>query len=100
MSGTGPKYARRSDDNHSGLYNDLKDAIGEDAVQDVSRYPGLGYDLIARHIEGWPEFLEVKRPADPAPLTAAERKARDRWGNHWHEVKTLEEALAALGRLP
>ncbi len=91
-----PAYARRTDDNHAEIRDALRQIPGV-YCQDVSAASGLGFDLLCNFRGGPPVFLEVKRPKDPKPLSESERRARDHWGTYWHEIKTLDEALAALG---
>lgn len=92
---TGPRYARRTDENHAEIRDQLGDVPGV-YVQDVAALPGLGFDLLCNYLGGPPVFLEIKRPKNAEPLTASERRARDHWGAYWHRVTTLAEALAAL----
>jgi hypothetical protein len=96
MSKSGPRYARRTDDNHAEIRDDLRDVPGV-YCKDVSGVPNLGFDLIVNFRGGRPLFVEVKRPNDPAPLTPAECRARDHWGSYWIVVDNLEGVLTALG---
>lgn len=90
------RRASRPDSNHAEIREGLRDIFGTAAVQDVSMYPGLGFDLIA-YIGGSIAFLEVKQPQSRDRLTDSEIAARLRYGNIWHVVTTLEEALAVIG---
>jgi hypothetical protein len=96
MTGKGPRHARRTDDNHSEIRDALRDVPGV-YCHDVSAVAGLGFDLLCNFRGGAPVFLEVKQPATRNDLTKSERKARDHWGDAWHVVTSLEEALRALG---
>lgn len=95
MTNYGPRRARRTDDNHAAIRDGLRDAFGTDAVQDVSMYAGLGFDLIAC-VRGRVTFLEVKPPRKAARLTDSEVSARLRYGERWRVVATLDEALEAV----
>lgn len=98
MSGTGPKYARRKDTNHPALMGQLMDVPGV-FVQDVSRYPGLGFDLIVTchsRRPGFVLFVEIKREKDPAPISPAEQRARAALGENWIEAATIEPVLRRL----
>ena len=96
MSGTGPRYNRRPDRNQKTL---LEQAAGVPGlkVENVSHHAGLGYDAIARYQDGPPMALEIKDPADPAPLTVSEKKMRAFLGDYWRQVTTIEDVLRALG---
>lgn len=99
MTSTGPRYRRRKDDNHNTLAGQLADVPGV-FVQDVSRYPGLGFDLIVTcqsRRPGFILFVEIKREKDPARLSAAELRARAHLGDNWIEAQTVEPVLTRLG---
>lgn len=99
MTGTGPKYARRKDGNHNELAAQLADVPGV-YVKDVSRYPGLGYDLIVKCEARRPSFVllvEIKREKDPSALTESEQRARAALGENWIEANRIEPILARLG---
>lgn len=89
------RYASKIDGNHAAIRDGLKATFGPDAVQDVARYAGLGFDLIIA-ARGVVRFLEVKRPGQTWRLSDSESAARERYGNHWRCVTTLEEALEAV----
>jgi hypothetical protein len=89
------RYAAKKDTNHGEIQKGLKDTFGPDAVQDVSMYPRLGFDLIAI-ARGRVMFLEVKQPKKVTHLTESEQEARARYGDYWRVVTTLEEALEAM----
>lgn len=88
-------YARKVDVNHAAIRDGLRGVFGTDAVQDVSMYPGLGFDLIAC-VRGRVAFLEVKPPRKATRLTESELSARRRYGDNWRVVTTLDEALEAV----
>ncbi len=83
------------DTNHAAIRDGLRAIFGPDAVQDVSMYPRLGFDLIAI-ARGRVMFLEVKQPKKVTHLTESEQEARARYGDYWRVVTTLEEALEAM----
>lgn len=89
------RYAAKSDINHAEIRDGLREC--GIAVQDVARYPGLGFDLIAARAGGPPMLLEVKQPRTVTRLTESEQAARAVYGDYWRVVTTLDEALAALG---
>ena len=98
MSKSGPRYARRTDDNHLELRDALRDVPGV-YCPDVSAVAGLGFDLLCNFRGGSPVFLEVKRSDKRDDLTDSEKRARDHWGEAWHVVTTTDEALRALGAI-
>jgi len=88
----------RTDGNHGEIKRALQ-AIAR-PVYDAAR---LGYgisDLITRHLDGSIVFMEIKRD-DVVPsarkLTPAEAAFRALWPDRYVVVKTVEEALAAVG---
>ncbi len=89
------RYATKVDINHGEIRDGLRAVFGDDAVQDVSMYPRLGFDLII-YAGGAVAFLEVKQPRKATKLTESEQDARRRYGNLWHVVTTLEEALELM----
>ncbi len=89
------RRAAKTDVNHAEIRDGLRDVFGPAAVQDVSMYSGLGFDLIAV-ARGRVMFLEVKQPRQVTRLTESETAARERYGQQWRVVTTLDEALAAL----
>lgn len=96
---TGPRYKRRKDTNHNELAAQLADVPGV-FVQDVSRFPSLGFDLIVTYQAARPNFIllvEIKRERDPAPLSPAEQRARAHLGENWIEARTVEDVLRRLG---
>jgi len=95
---SGPRYARRNDDNHSQIGRDLKSVPGV-YCQDVSRAAGLGFDFIVSYQDGPPYLVEIKRPTDPAPLTASEQRAKAHWGQWWVEATSAVDVLAHIGAI-
>lgn len=89
------RYAARTDLCHAEIRDGLRRVFGPDAVQDVSMYSGLGFDLIAV-ARGRVMFLEVKQPRQVTRLTESEAAARTRYGQQWRVVTTLDEALEVL----
>ena len=92
--------ARRKDANHRQVQDRLE--VEGFEVQDVSMYPGLGWDLIVTRYEdgGGPVwFLEVK-DGEKAPskrkLTLSEAEARSRYPRQFRLVNSPDEALEAL----
>jgi hypothetical protein len=83
------------DTNHAAIRDGLRAIFGPDAVQDVSMYPRLGFDLIAI-ARGRLALLEVKPPKRVTRLTDSELAARARYGDYWRCVTTLEEAIAVM----
>ena len=98
MTTTGPRYRRRKDGNHPTLMRQLMDVPGV-FVQDVSRFPGLGFDLIVTCHSRRPGFIllvEIKREKDPSALTESELRARASLGENWLEASTIEPILERL----
>lgn len=93
------RRAAKTDVNHAEIRDGLRRVFGPAAVQDVSMYRGLGFDLIAV-ARGRTMFLEVKQPKKVTQLTKSELDARARYGAQWHVVTTLEEALEVLQEKP
>ncbi len=89
------RRAAKVDVNHAAIRDGLRAVFGAAAVQDVSMYSGLGFDLIAV-ARGRIALLEVKPPRKASKLTDSELAARVRYAGFWHVVTTLEEALEAL----
>ena len=89
------RYASKVDTVHRDIRDGLRAIFGAEAVQDVSMCAGLGFDLIVVS-RGILRFLEVKGPKSAKRLTASERAAWERYGNYWHIVTSLDEALQVL----
>lgn len=89
------RRAAKTDTNHAEIRDGLRHVFGPAAVQDVSMYSGLGFDLIAV-ARGRLMFLEVKPPRKATKLTESEQDARARYGDHWRVVTTLDEAIGVL----
>ena len=89
------RRAAKTDLNHATIRDGLRAVFGPDAVQDVSMYRGLGFDLIAV-ARGRVMFLEVKEPKSVTRLSDSEQAARRRYPGVWRVVTTLDEALETL----
>lgn len=89
------RYAAKVDGNHAAIRDGLRAVFGDEAVQDVSMYPRLGFDLIAV-ARGRLLLLEIKPPRKATKLTDSELAARARYGDYWRVVTSFEEALEAL----
>lgn len=94
------RYARRVDANHGTVKDRLQ---GEGfQVQDVSMYPGLGFDLIVTTMDdgGGPVwFLEVKdgdKPPSARKLTDSELEAKARYPQQFRLVNSPDEAVEAV----
>lgn len=88
------RYAGKVDTNHAAIRDGLRQIYGKDAVQDVSMFPGLGFDLIFRRHDDPPLFLEVKTREKRNRLEPSEIAAKERYGPFWRLVITIEDALA------
>ena len=71
------RYAARTDSCHAEIRDGLRDVFGSDAVQDVSMYPRLGFELIAV-TRGRLMLLEVKTPATAMAITGASSRRSTR----------------------
>ena len=89
------RYAKKPDMNHADIRDALK-AIPGMRVLDTAAMAGLGCDLMARFQDGPPRLLEIKSGAKK-PLTDSERRAAALFGNYWHRIETLEDALRVFG---
>lgn len=92
---SGPRYNRKPDGNQKTLLQQIKGVPGI-KVKDVSTFPGLGYDLVARYQDGPPHALEIKID-EKEPLSDSEMKARDFLGEFWHRVLDIEDVLVVFG---
>lgn len=90
-------YRAKFDASHVPITQALK-RLGWPFV-DCARYPGLGCDILSRHVNGYPIFLELKTPGPPSSLklTESEQSLRDLFPQFWRMVTNLEHALEALG---
>ena len=89
------RHAARTDANHAAIRDGLRALFGPEAVHDVSACSGLGFDLILV-ARGILLLLEVKQPGKAKRLTDSERAALERYGEFYHVVTSLDEALAAI----
>ena len=89
------RYAKKTDLTHAAIRDGLRSIFGAEAVQDVSMCAGLGFDLIVVS-RGILRFLEIKGPKSVNRLTDSERAALERYGEFYHVVTSLDEALAAI----
>ncbi len=94
------KYRRQQDSSHVAITKALR------AVhwwhRDVSRHAGLGCDILTRHKDGYPVFLELKPPGGPPSsrqLTESEETLRAAFPHFFALATTPEEALRAVGLL-
>ncbi len=91
------RYRAKFDASHKEITKGLK-RLGW-WFRDCARYPGLGFDILTRHIEGWPLMLEVKNPGPPSSqtLTDSERFVAEAFPQFFVVVTTLDGALRAIG---
>lgn len=92
---SGPRYKRKTDGNQKTLLQQIRSVPGI-KVDDVSMFPGLGYDLVARYQDGPPHALEVKL-TEKEPLTDSEKAARIFLGAYWHRILDIEDVLRVFG---
>ncbi len=71
------RRAAKTDTNHAEIRDGLRHVFGPAAVQDVSMYSGLGFDLIAV-TRGRLMLLEVKTPAPAMAITGASSRRSTR----------------------
>jgi hypothetical protein len=71
-------------------------------ILDTSRHAGLGCDFITRHKDGFPIFLEVKRPGPPhcRKLTDSEKRLQAMNISFYRIAQSVEEAFEAVGLPP
>ncbi len=69
--------------------------------KDVSMHRGLGFDILTRHKDGFPIFLELKPDDVPSrcKLTESELAMREAFPHFFRVAKTVEQAFAAVGLL-
>jgi len=67
--------------------------------KDCARYPGLGFDILTRHKDGFPLMLEIKNPGPPSSqkLTDSEQAMMEAYPQFFRVVTTLEGVLRAIG---
>jgi hypothetical protein len=68
-------------------------------VKDVAHLAGLGCDLITRHLDGTPVFLELKSPGPPSrrKLTESEVALQAMFPMFYRVAVTPQDALRAVG---
>lgn len=90
-----PRYAKRTDANHSDIANALR-AVPGIKLLDTSSMAGLGCDLLARYQDGPLTMLEIKTHPKK-PLTDSERRASVLFAGCWYRVETFEDCLRVFG---
>lgn len=90
-------YRAKFDASHKPITQALK-RMGWPFV-DCARYPGLGCDILTKHRDGFPIFLELKTPGPPSSrkLTESEQALRDMFPQFFRVAMNLDHALEALG---
>lgn len=90
----------RTDINHGEIKQALLRAGRR--VHDVARHHGLGCDLIAEHVDGYPVFIEVKRPGPPSArrLKDSEVALQLKFVRFYAIVQSVNEAFTAVGLCP
>jgi hypothetical protein len=86
------KYSHKVDSNQAEIVRALRD-IGA-SVLVLSRV-GRGCADLAVGFRGLTYFLEIKN--DKGKLTPAEQEFMEEWNGHYAIVRTVDEALAAIG---
>lgn len=91
------RYACKFDASHVAITKGLK-MIGW-PFTDVARFGGFGCDLVTKHKDGYPMFLEIKNPGPPSSqkLTESEEALRAVFPDFFRVVVDLDGALAAIG---
>jgi len=91
------RYAAKFDASHAAITKGLK-RIGW-PFTDVARFGGFGCDIVTKHKDGYPLFLEIKNPGPPSSqrLTESEEALRDAFPEFFRVVVYLDGALAAIG---
>lgn len=90
-------YGYKTDASHKGITRGLK-RIGW-WFHDCARYPGLGFDILTKHKDGYPLLLEVKNPGPPSSqkLTESEQAVLEAFPQFFRVVYSLDHALEAIG---
>ena len=91
------RYACKFDATHVEITKGLKQ-IGW-WFKDCARYPGLGFDILTRHKDGYPLLIEIKNPGPPSAqkLTDSEQAMMEAYPEFFRVVTTLEGTLRAIG---
>ncbi len=91
-------YARQVDSSQAAITKAFRDVHWWHKV--VSHLPGLGFDILTRHKDGFPVFLELK-PHGGSPssrrLTESEEALRAAFPGFWRLATTPAEAFQAVG---
>ena len=87
-----PRWAAKVDNNQAEIVEALR-AIGA-SVLVLSRV-GMGCADLAVGYRGVTYFLEIK--TDKGKLTPAEQEFMEQWNGHYCIVRTVDEALKAIG---
>lgn len=68
-------------------------------VWDVAHLAGFGCDLVAEHLDGYPIFLEIKKPGPPSVrrLTDSEKQLQAMFPRFYAVAQSELEALRAVG---
>ncbi len=69
--------------------------------REAAHYHGLGCDIITKHRDGSPRFIEFKRPGPPScrKLTESEELLQRLLPEFYAVVQTEDELLTAVGLL-
>jgi len=91
------RYACKFDATHVEITKGLK-RIGW-WFHDCARYPGLGFDILTKHKDGFPLLLEIKNPGPPSSqkLTESEQGMLEAFPQFFRIVSSLDHTLAAIG---
>ncbi len=93
------RYAAKFDASHVAITKGLKQ-LGW-PFKDCARYPGLGFDLLTKHKDGYPMLIEIKNTGPPSSreLTESEQAMLKAFPQFFRVVTNLEEVLRAVGLL-
>ena len=96
-----PRYAKRTDDNHKCLVEELRDALPEATIFDASG-AGRGCQDLVIGWQGKNYLIEVKDPTKTASrrqLTEAQRKMHSSWQGQINVCLTAAEICATILRI-
>ncbi len=95
--GSVTNYARQVDSSQAAITKAFRDVHWYHKV--VSHHAGLGFDILTRHKDGFPVFLEIKSPGPPSSrrLTESEIALRDAFPQFFRLATTPAEAFSAVG---
>ncbi len=90
-------HQRKTDSSHKEITKAFRDVHWW--YKDVSRHAGLGFDILTRHKDGYPLFLELKPDDVPSrcKLTESEEAMREAFPRFFAVARTPAEALRAVG---